>query len=135
MNTDDLNKKDEQDESIELEDLKDDTEDVVVDEEAELAQYSQFLRTYRHTVGRQASARWHTLCALWRRDNGRRFSGERFASCRYCQMTYKLIDLTVDHVIPKSRGGKSNMSNYVLACEPCNKSKANLLLSEWRAKI
>lgn len=32
---------------------------------------------------------------------------------------------TVDHVVPQSRGGKSESRNLVLACQPCNKKKGN----------
>ena len=103
----------------------------IAQEEDELAQYSHYLRTYKRSVGKQANARWHLLCALWRRDGGTRYGHERFARCKYCQIVYKLIEMTVDHVVPKSRGGKSEISNYAIACEPCNRAKANLLIGEW----
>lgn len=32
---------------------------------------------------------------------------------------------TIDHVIPKSHGGKNNMDNYVLACKSCNSKKCD----------
>jgi 5-methylcytosine-specific restriction endonuclease McrA len=44
-------------------------------------------------------------------------------TCQYCGSTDK--SLTVDHVIPKSRGGKSNWINVVVACKPCNLTKGN----------
>lgn len=108
------------------------TKKQALQEDDELGQYVRFLRSYAGKPGKAASARWHNLCALWRRDNGMRYAGERFAKCKYCQIVFKLVDLTIDHVVPKSRGGKSEMRNYVLACEPCNKNKANFLLDEWR---
>jgi len=40
--------------------------------------------------------------------------------CRYCGSTY---NLHVDHVKPRSRGGKDTMSNLVTACASCNLSK------------
>jgi 5-methylcytosine-specific restriction endonuclease McrA len=40
--------------------------------------------------------------------------------CRYCGATYKHH---VDHVKPRSRGGKDTMSNLVTACANCNLSK------------
>jgi 5-methylcytosine-specific restriction endonuclease McrA len=39
---------------------------------------------------------------------------------------YKLIDMlaaTVDHVIPRSKGGTDDLSNLVLACNECNRTK------------
>lgn len=35
----------------------------------------------------------------------------------------KLILLTIDHVVPKSKGGPDNIGNYQLLCEPCNRRK------------
>lgn len=43
-------------------------------------------------------------------------------SCVYCSSTK---DLTLDHVIPKSKGGKTNWSNLVAACKRCNAEKGN----------
>src|ERR1044071_3612464 len=34
-------------------------------------------------------------------------------------------DLTLDHLIPKSRGGKDEPENFVTACKPCNNAKAD----------
>lgn len=44
-------------------------------------------------------------------------------TCQYCGRSNH--PLTVDHVIPKSRGGKSNWTNVVVACKPCNLKKGN----------
>jgi 5-methylcytosine-specific restriction endonuclease McrA len=44
-------------------------------------------------------------------------------TCQYCGHSGNL--LTVDHVHPKSRGGKSNWTNVVVACKPCNLKKGN----------
>ena len=38
--------------------------------------------------------------------------------------------MTIDHIIPRSRGGKSNWINCVLACNKCNAKKGSNLLSE-----
>lgn len=43
-------------------------------------------------------------------------------SCQYCGSKQ---ELTIDHVVPRSRGGKSNFENCVTACRPCNNSKGN----------
>jgi ribosomal protein L32 len=47
--------------------------------------------------------------------------------CQYCGSTR---NLTIDHVIPKSRGGKDTWENLVTACYPCNIKKGSKLLSE-----
>jgi len=40
----------------------------------------------------------------------------------------------VDHVVPLSRGGTNTDYNLVACCIPCNSSKGNLLLSEWKGR-
>ena len=39
--------------------------------------------------------------------------------------------LTMDHVVPLSKGGHHSVGNVVAACWPCNSSKRDMLLSEW----
>ena len=48
--------------------------------------------------------------------------------CAYCGSAK--FRLTIDHIIPKSRGGKSNFENCVAACKPCNTKKGNRLPSQ-----
>ena len=53
------------------------------------------------------------------------------ASGRKCDRS----DLTLDHVIPRSRGGTSIWTNIVLACVKCNMKKGDKLLSEMSMKL
>lgn len=46
-------------------------------------------------------------------------------SCQYCGRRLRSDDLTIDHVVPRSRGGISSWENCVLACVRCNHSKAD----------
>jgi len=43
--------------------------------------------------------------------------------CHYCGKKYKSNELTMDHVIPLSRGGKSSKGNIVPCCKDCNNKK------------
>jgi 5-methylcytosine-specific restriction endonuclease McrA len=43
--------------------------------------------------------------------------------CQYCAGSFVNSQLTIDHVIPKSQGGKNNWENMVTACKPCNSKK------------
>ena len=43
--------------------------------------------------------------------------------CCYCQ---KAKSVTVDHVIPRSKGGSNDLSNLVGCCYPCNQKKADM---------
>jgi 5-methylcytosine-specific restriction endonuclease McrA len=42
--------------------------------------------------------------------------------CAYCGSRR---ELTIDHIIPSSRGGKTNFENCITACRPCNNAKGN----------
>ncbi len=46
-------------------------------------------------------------------------------TCQYCGSQPGPEELTIDHVLPRSRGGISSWENCVLACVECNKNKAN----------
>ncbi len=52
--------------------------------------------------------------------------------CQYCGMAHKTNDLTFDHVIPKSRGGRTSWTNIVTACRTCNTEKGHKLPYECR---
>lgn len=54
------------------------------------------------------------------------FLRDRFA-CQYCGDAH---DLTFDHVIPRSRGGRTTWENVVAACSPCNLMKGGRLPGE-----
>jgi len=45
--------------------------------------------------------------------------------CQYCGEKKPTAELTYDHVIPRSRGGRTCWENIVTACEACNAKKAN----------
>lgn len=51
-------------------------------------------------------------------------------TCQYCNTQPGLAELTVDHVLPRSRGGRSDWLNCVSACARCNKKKGNRTLDE-----
>jgi 5-methylcytosine-specific restriction endonuclease McrA len=50
--------------------------------------------------------------------------------CQYCAEHYKTQELTFDHVIPRSRGGRTIWTNIVTACQCCNLTKGNRLPRE-----
>jgi len=51
--------------------------------------------------------------------------------CYYCNRKVDRNELTMDHVVPISRGGKSKKGNIVPACKDCNNKKKQLLPVEW----
>ena len=74
-------------------------------------------------LNRYVKFRFHTMSCkrpniLWR-DN---------YSCQYCSKScerHESDKLTIDHVIPKSRGGENTWENLVTACKKCNQRKGN----------
>ena len=63
---------------------------------------------------------------LFRRDHN---------TCQYCGSRPGTSELSIDHVLPRSRGGKSSWMNCVLACMDCNRRKANRLPEEAGLKL
>ncbi len=52
-------------------------------------------------------------------------------ACYYCKKKVKPKDLTMDHIVPIIRGGKSTKGNVVPVCKECNDRKKYLLPLEW----
>ncbi len=52
--------------------------------------------------------------------------------CHYCRQRFPARELTMDHVVPIIRGGRSARSNVVPCCKTCNNRKQSLLPSEWQ---
>jgi len=51
-------------------------------------------------------------------------------TCQYCGAKLARAELTIDHVIPRSRGGRDSWTNLVLACVKCNVKKGNRIPAE-----
>lgn len=56
-------------------------------------------------------------------------------SCQYCGDRLPLRKLTYDHVLPRSRGGKTRWQNIAMACYPCNERKADRTPAEAGMKL
>lgn len=63
----------------------------------------------------QAKVKFSSM-SIYRRD--------RF-TCQYCGKRKKKDDLSIDHILPKSRNGKNTWENCVTACFKCNNTKSN----------
>jgi 5-methylcytosine-specific restriction endonuclease McrA len=80
------------------------------------------IRRERERARELRSSQW------WKR---RRSSG----LCHYCGKRFPPRSLTMDHVVPITRGGKSTKGNVVPACKECNTRKKHSLLMEWEEYI
>lgn len=45
--------------------------------------------------------------------------------CQYCEEVFDFGDLTIDHVVPRASGGKTEWTNCCTACKPCNHRKGD----------
>jgi 5-methylcytosine-specific restriction endonuclease McrA len=75
------------------------------------------LKEYVHLSRRPAFTRFNV------------FLRDQFA-CQYCGQAFPTHELTFDHVIPRSRGGRTEWTNVVTACGYCNLTKADKLIHE-----
>ena len=55
--------------------------------------------------------------------------------CHYCGRKTPSKDLTMDHIVPIARGGRSTKGNVAPACKECNNRKKQLLPMEWEEYI
>ena len=51
--------------------------------------------------------------------------------CGYCGQPTPAGELTMDHVVPLSRGGRTTKGNVTPVCKTCNTAKKQKLLMEW----
>jgi Restriction endonuclease len=62
------------------------------------------------------------------------FTRDRFR-CAICGESFPGEQLTFDHVVPQSRGGRSTWTNLVAACLPCNQRKGDRSLAQLGMKL
>ena len=107
---------------------------LVLKEKAEvLEQSAGALHSERFTMQRPAVIRLVTYVRVPRDAHRRKITRKAVLArdswtCQYCGS--RKPGLTVDHVIPRSRGGTSSWDNIVAACGPCNRRKGNRLPRE-----
>jgi 5-methylcytosine-specific restriction protein A len=69
-----------------------------------------------HQKKEKAKARELRACQWWKQVLGK-------GICYHCEQKFKSTELTMDHLIPISRGGKSDKKNCVPSCKECNSKK------------
>jgi 5-methylcytosine-specific restriction endonuclease McrA len=55
--------------------------------------------------------------------------------CQYCHKKLNKSRFTIDHVIPRSKGGKTDWDNLVISCARCNTKKGDSLLKDINFKL
>jgi 5-methylcytosine-specific restriction endonuclease McrA len=104
---------------------------LVLKDRAEILEHAdQALRAETFTLPRPAVIRLISYVRIPRDAHARRitrralFARDRW-TCQYCGTARST--LTVDHVIPRSKGGPSSWDNIVTSCAPCNRRKGDRL--------
>lgn len=77
-----------------------------------------------HIKKEKARARELKASEWWKRRRSR-------GICHYCGRRFRPAELTMDHIVPIVRGGRSVAGNVVPACKECNSKKKYLLPIEW----
>jgi len=77
-----------------------------------------FLKKERDKARKLRSSQW------WKRKRS-------LGICHYCKQRFPPGELTMDHIIPLSRGGRTEKFNVAVCCKACNTKKKRLLPSEW----
>jgi len=103
---------------------------LLLKEKAEVIEHSEWeLRSTTRTLQRPVVIRLVTYVRV-PRDTHRRKITRRAVFARdewTCQYCGSRSNLTVDHVVPKSKGGGSSWENIVASCAPCNRRKGDAL--------
>ncbi|MBF0449941.1 MAG: HNH endonuclease [Candidatus Magnetomorum sp.] len=55
--------------------------------------------------------------------------------CHYCGQKISPQELTMDHIVPISRGGRTTRGNVTPSCKACNTKKKTMLTFEWHEYI
>ena len=91
---------------------------------------NEFLRSVSQILAMPSVIRLHTYVnmpykgVMLSRQNIFRRDGHK---CEYCGSKH---DLTLDHVLPRSKGGKTAWNNLVTACKSCNAKKSDFNLED-----
>ena len=81
----------------------------------------------QHVQRERDKARELRGSSWWKQQIGR-------GICYHCEKKFSRENLTMDHLIPLSRGGRSTKKNIVVSCKPCNSLKKNLTVAELRLR-
>jgi 5-methylcytosine-specific restriction enzyme A len=97
-----------------------------------LADWIDIKKDPRHVAREKLKAKALRTSQWWRNHIAK-------GVCAYCQGTFAPNELTMDHVVPLARGGRSIKSNVVPCCQTCNATKkywtpAEILLQQLRAQ-
>jgi len=89
-----------------------------------MGEFDSTFASEEHISRERTKARELRRSQWWRNRRGK-------GQCHYCGHRFPPRELTMDHVVPIARGGKSVKSNVVPCCAECNAGKQSLVPVEW----
>ena len=101
-----------------------------------VANYSDVIRSQSFSMTLPSVIRINKYIRFFRTDvvlNRNNILKRDNFTCQYCMK--KVHNMTIDHIIPKNRGGKDSWNNLVAACSNCNTRKGNNLLENIEMKL
>ena len=103
---------------------------------------AEIVETYANRVIRSSSQSWpmpsivrmvNAVANLFKRGvkfNRRNIYLRDKGRCQYCHCKVSTAEFTLDHIIPKSKGGRTSWTNLVTSCVSCNRRKGHRSLRE-----
>ena len=85
-------------------------------QEHKLSDWIEFENNPQHIAREKEKARKLRKTQWWRNEIAK-------GICHYCQKQFSPDELTMDHIVPLARGGKSTKGNVVPCCKSCNSEK------------
>ena len=85
--------------------------------------YVEIVRDERHIKRERAKARELKQSSYFQEQLRR-------GICRYCGRKFPREELTIDHIVPVARGGRSTRGNMAVCCRQCNMEKKYLTPAE-----
>ena len=95
-----------------------------------VAEYDHMVRSVTHLFKLPSVVRLKRYVRTFKRTMNARCTRRNVLmrdryKCQYCGISCSISTITIDHVMPRSRGGKTVWDNVVAACHPCNRRKAD----------
>jgi 5-methylcytosine-specific restriction endonuclease McrA len=114
---------------------------LVLSEKAEvLAEYGQMVRTVSQSFALPSVVRLKRYVRLVKRFGAARCTRKNILlrdryQCQYCGVHCSSASASIDHIIPRCRGGRTSWDNVVVACHDCNRRKGDKSLAESGFKL
>lgn len=98
--------------------------------------YCGFMTDKNSCIYKRSKFRWTKYAVKFKEKYRKKRIAFRFRiflkfnfTCQYCGRKAPEVELQIDHIFPKSKGGVNDESNYTVACKDCNNGKQDTILN------